>query len=85
MYSLEIGKKCHKDIKKHSKKNRPMEEALGKAVEKILENPEQFKPLRAPLQNMRRMHVLGSYVLIYEIKGDVVRLLRFAHHDEAYR
>ena len=62
-----------------------MEEALTKTIEKILENPEYFKSLKAPLQNMRRVHVLGSYVLIYEINGDVVRLLRFAHHDEAYK
>ena len=62
-----------------------LEIALGKAINKVLTNPEHFKPLRFPLQNTRRVHVLGPFVLVYEIKGNSVRLLRFAHHDEAYK
>ncbi|MBI4162181.1 MAG: type II toxin-antitoxin system mRNA interferase toxin, RelE/StbE family [Candidatus Aenigmarchaeota archaeon] len=85
MYSLEISETCEKDIKRLIKNNMPLKDALGKAINKILLSPEHFKPLKAPLQNMRRVHVLSSFVLIYEIKGETVRLLRFAHHDEAYR
>ena len=85
LYELEISEKCQQDVKKHAKKNKPLEDALTKAISKIAENPEQFKPLRAPLQNMRRVHVLGSFVLVYEVRGNIVRLLRFAHHDEAYK
>lgn len=62
-----------------------MEVVLEKAIKKVLTNPEHFKPLRRPLENTRRVHVLGSFVLVYEVKGDVVRLLRFVHHDEAYK
>ena len=85
MYELEKGDKFNKDIKNLLKKNKTLEYALRKAIEKILLNPEHFKPLKAPLQNTRRVHVLGSFVLVYEIKGNVVRLLRFAHHDEVYK
>ena len=85
MYELEKGEKFGKDIKNLLKKNKALEDALRKAIEKILLNPEHFKPLKAPLQNTRRVHVLGSFVLVYEVKGNVVRLLRFAHHDEVYK
>jgi mRNA-degrading endonuclease RelE of RelBE toxin-antitoxin system len=55
-------------------------------VDQILEDPYRFKPLRAPLQNQRSVHVMGCFVLVYEIveTGKTVRLLRFRHHDEAY-
>ena len=85
LYSLEIGDQCQKDIKRLIRKNKTLEIALEKAIKKVLDNPEHFKPLRWPLENTRRVHVLGSFVLVYEIKGNVVRLLRFVHHDEAYK
>lgn len=82
---LEIGERCQKDIKQLVKKNKPLKIALEKSINKILENPGHFKPMRKPLQNTRRFHVLGSFVLVYEIKGNVVRLLRFDHHDNVYK
>ena len=85
MYELEKGEGFEKDVKNPLKKNKPLEDAMKKAIERILLNPEHFKPLKAPLQNTRRVYVLGSFVLVYEVKGNVVRLLRFAHHDEAYK
>lgn len=85
MYELEKGEKFEKDIKRLLKKNKPLENALKKSIERILLNPEHFKPMKAPLQNTRRVHVLGSFVLVYDIKGNAIRLLRFAHHDEVYK
>ena len=85
MYELKKGEKFEKDIKKLLKKNKTLEDALRKSIERILLNPDHFKPLRAPLQNTRRVHVLGSFVLVYKVKGNVVKLLRFAHHDEVYK
>jgi YafQ family addiction module toxin component len=84
-YSLEYDEKCISQINDLIKKNKTLENALRKAINKIMENPEHFKPLHYPLQGMRRVHVLGSFVLVYEIKGNVVRLLRFKHHDYAYK
>ncbi len=85
MYELEISKQCEKDIRNLTKKNKALEIALEKAIKRILADPEHFKPLRWPLQNTRRVHVFGSFVLVYEIKGITIRLLRFAHHDEVYK
>ena len=85
LYELEKSERFEKDIKILLKKNKPLKEALKKSIGRILINPEHFKPLKAPLQNTRRVHVLGSFILVYEVKGHAVRLLRFAHHDEAYK
>jgi len=85
LYSLEISEQCQKDIRRFTKKNKTLEIVLKKSIEKVLSNPEHFKPLKWPMHNTRRVHVLGSFVLVYEIKGTSVRLLRFAHHDEVYK
>ncbi|RLG18639.1 type II toxin-antitoxin system RelE/ParE family toxin [Candidatus Micrarchaeota archaeon] len=86
MYSLEVERSCEAVIRKRCKKNKVLREALEKKIKQVLVNPHAFKPLRAPLENTWRVHILGSFVLIYDIdeKRKVVRLLKFAHHDEAY-
>ncbi len=85
MYELEIEGSCEASVRKKCKKDVVLQEALSKKIKQILANPHVFKPLRAPLANTRGVHV-GSFVLIYDVdeRRKVVRLLKFAHHDEAY-
>ena len=87
IYFLDYDERCKEEIKKYIKKNKTLEYALEKAINKILENPEHFKTLNYPLQGARRVHVLGSFVLIYVInKNDnAIKLVRFEHHDNAYK
>ena len=53
----------------------------------ILAEPHRYKPLRKPLQNKRRVHIGGSYVLVYEVNEGkkVVTLMDFDHHDNIYK
>jgi YafQ family addiction module toxin component len=83
-YRLEIKPSCQKSITKACHKNLPLRRALEKKIRAIQENPEQYKPLRKDLAGQRRVHILKSFVLRYEISSDVVTLLSFSHHDEAY-
>ncbi len=64
-----------------------MIELIYRKVKDILDDPYRFKPLRKPLQNKRRVHVGGAFVLIYEINEEerVVTLLEFDHHDNIYK
>ena len=86
MYNLEIESEVIKIFKKLEKKDCKQLGDVNKKIKQILENPKQFKPLKSPLEGLRRVHV-GSFVLIYEIieKSMIVRILKFKHHDEAYR
>lgn len=85
-YSLEVLPSCKKEIDSLCNKNNVLREALHKKIKQVLENPQHFKPLRKPLQNKRRAHVLKSFVLIYELneKEKIVTLTGFSHHDDAY-
>ena len=60
-------------------------EAINKKIEQILTDPHQFKPLRHPLEGLRRVHI-GSFVLIYRIieNSQTIQIIKYAHHDEAY-
>ena len=86
MYTLERSNEAADAIRKLCTKNKTLGVALDKKIAQILERPQRFKPLRAPLQNQRRVHILKSFVLTYEISENskTVRLIKFAHHDSAY-
>jgi len=85
-YNLEYSESCKTDIRKLCHRNSVLENALRKKINQILEMPQHFKPLRAPLQNRRRVHIMNCFVLIYEVIEETksVRLLKFSHHDDAY-
>jgi YafQ family addiction module toxin component len=87
MYKLAIKENLDKKFKKLKKKDRELLVLIDKKVREILDNPYRFKPLRKPLQNKRRVHVGGSFVLIYEINKDekIITLLDLDHHDNIYK
>ena len=86
VWTLEVSPEFEHDYRKLCSRNAVFRAAVDKKVAQILGHPLHFKPLRAPLQGVRRVHVGGSFVLLFEpdLKREVVRFLRLAHHDEAY-
>ena len=86
MYSLEVVEKVDRIFKKLRKKDLSQFEALCGKISDILENPQQFKPLKGPMQHMRRVHI-GSFVLVYDINEvrKVVTIRRYEHHDNVYK
>ena len=86
MYNLEVKEGVDKVFFKLAKKDRVSFEYINKKIQEIRDNPYHFKPLRAPMQNYRRVHI-GNFVLIYSINEltKTVIIERYKHHDEAYR
>ena len=86
MYSLEVVEKVDKIFKKLRKKDLAQFEALSRKVNEVLENPQQYKPLKSPMSHMHRVHV-GSFVLVYEINEarKAVTIRRYEHHDSVYK
>jgi mRNA-degrading endonuclease RelE of RelBE toxin-antitoxin system len=76
----------YKDSLKRIKRSKPdLLVPLEAGVIKILRSPELGKPMRNALRNRRRIHIAGSFVLLYEIMGAEIRLLDFDHHDKIYK
>ena len=86
MYQLAIKEGLDKKFKKLQQKNKELLRLINRKVQDILVDPHRFRPLRKPLQNKRRVHVGGVFVLVYEVdEGEkLVTLLDFDHHDNIY-
>ena len=87
MYKLAVKESLDKKFKNIQRKDKEMLRLINRKVSDILEDPYRFKPLRKPLQNKRRVHIGGSFVLVYEINeaDKIVTLLDFDHHDHIYK
>jgi len=87
VYRLAVKEKLDKKFVKLQKKDKEMLRLIERKVQDILKDPYRFKPLRKPLQNKRRVHIGGSFVLIYEVDEEdkIVTLFDFDHHDNVYK
>ncbi|MBU0662537.1 type II toxin-antitoxin system mRNA interferase toxin, RelE/StbE family [Candidatus Micrarchaeota archaeon] len=86
-YSLERKPHLDRVFTKLAKKDPAQLRAIHNKVKQIIENPHRFKPLGAKMKNMRRVHILKSFVLVYEIHESekIVELWDYDHHDRIYR
>jgi len=82
-YSIEFSSTFEKSMKKLKKKDKVMYYQIQKKLIDLVENPDHFKPLRNILAGYRRIH-FGSFILIYKIDGDIIRIISLDHHDKSY-
>ena len=82
-----VSDDCEKSIDKLCKKNPVLRKALEKKMSEILENPQHYKPLKYDFAGERRVHIMKSFVLKFEIneQNKKVIFFFFGHHDEAYK
>ena len=83
VYTIEFSAEFEKSIKKLKKKDKTAFEQIQKKLIEIVENPEHYKPLKNVLAGYRRLH-FGSFVLIYTIEGNIIKIISLDHHDKAY-
>lgn len=82
-YTERYTKPFLKDIKV-IKEDKVLLSRLNKKIDQILENPEHYPVKRYNLRGKRSTHV-GSYVILFEIVGEIIIFYRFRHHDHVYR
>ena len=71
-------------LKRLERKKPDLFRELHQQIKKVVRKPMLGKPLGNVLRNYRRIHV-GSFVLVYDIAGEVIRLHDFDHHDRIYK
>lgn len=86
MFEIKISKQLDKKFEKIGKKNRYLLSIIDKKISQILNNPYHFKPLKANLKGIRRVHINNHFVLTYDIdeKKKIIKLLDYEHHDKVY-
>ena len=70
-------------LKKLKRKDKPLFQRLIKKIKELKQHPEHYKPLRNVLKGTRRAH-LGPFVIIFEIKENIITIHYVKHHDKAY-
>lgn len=84
-YALSLGAGFNAVLKRLKRRDPAMLKRLDSGVTKILREPMLGKPLGNILRNYRRIHIAGSFVLLYELHEREVRLIDFDHHDRIYK
>jgi len=82
-YVVEFSDEFEQSIKKLKKRDKVLFEQIQKKLLEIMRDPEHYKPLRNVLAGFRRLH-FGSFVVIYRIEGNTIRVISLDHHDKAY-
>ena len=87
MYSLSIKPELDKKLSKVYKRNRKQYEIVMKKIQEILQNPQHYKNLRAPLQYLKEVHIDTHFVLTFSVNESekVVTLEDFDHHDKIFK
>jgi mRNA-degrading endonuclease RelE of RelBE toxin-antitoxin system len=70
-------------MKKLKKKDKVLFDQIQRKLIDLVKNPDHYKPLKNVFVGYRRIY-FGSFVLIFKIEGDVVRIISLDHHDSSY-
>ena len=82
-YKIRFTPFFEKHLKKLKKKDKNLFDRLTKKLKEIRQNPEHYKPLRNVLKGNRRTH-LDPFIIIFDVKEDLITLHYVKHHDKAY-
>jgi len=82
-YKIRFTPFFEKQLKKLKRKDKNLFDRLTKKLKEIRRNPEHYKPLRNILKGNRRAH-LDPFIIIFDVKKDLITVHYVKHHDEAY-
>jgi YafQ family addiction module toxin component len=87
MYTLDISPELDKKLHKLIKKNKKQYEIILRKAEEILQNPQHYKNLRAPLQHWKRVHIDKHFVLTFSVDENSQRIILedYDHHNNIYK
>lgn len=85
MYPVEFSKELERKLEKLQHRDKKRFEITLDKIREIKENPEHYKPLRHDLSGLRRVHVGGSFVLVFGIVENKIIFLDLDHHDIIYK
>ena len=86
-FEYEISEGLEKILNKLIKKDKTLAIAVNKKIKQIINldiiSINHFKNLKVPMNRLKRVHV-GSFILTFQIKNQIIFFEDFVHHDKAY-
>jgi len=85
-FRLVFAQQFQKNLKRLTKKNSVLREAVLKKIKDIDSNPAIGEHLSRNLAGKQSVHVMNHWVIIYEvfINENRIEFQNFDHHDYAY-
>ncbi len=86
-YSIEFSPELDRIMKKLERKNKQQFGQIVRKIEEVIQNPQHYKNLRAPLQHWKRVHIDSHFVLTFSVdeKNKRVTFKDFQHHEKIYK
>ena len=86
MYFLKIRSELDSKFEKLAKKNKKQLEIILNKADEIVKDPHRYKNLRAPMNDLKRVHIDKHFVLVFSIdeEAKTVTLEDYDHHDNIY-
>jgi YafQ family addiction module toxin component len=87
MHKFAVEEGLKKTLSKLLKKDKVTYEILMKKIEEIISSDiTHYKNLRSPLQEYKRLHIRGPFILTFKYveSEDKIYFYDFDHHDDIY-
>lgn len=87
MYSFGVKDGLDKKLTKLGKKNPKQLEIIYKKIKEVIQNPQHYKNLKAPLQHLKRVHIDKSFILVFSVNEQEKKVTfeELDHHDKIYK
>ena len=91
MFKLTSSKLFDKKFKLLLKKDKVLAKAVKNKIKEILSQDnntiDTYKNLKRPLQDFKRIHITGQYVLLFKVfkKENIILVNDILHRDVAYK
>lgn len=91
MFNFNLSDELQLIIKKLAKKDKKKVEIINKKIKEIINSDKNsinhYKNLRYDLKDYKRVHIDGSFVLVFkvDISNNFILFADFDHHDNVYK
>jgi len=89
MFSYDISDVLKAKLEKLAKKDRILAQIFYKKVQEIIHRDKKtinaYKNLKSPLNEYKRIHLTGNYILLFAVKENHLVFVDIRHWDDAYK
>lgn len=88
MFKYDIHDTLKTKLDKIAKKDKVLASIFYKKVQEIISRDEKtinaYKNLRSPLNEYKRIHLTGNYILLFAVKGNRILFVDIRHWDDVF-
>ena len=88
MFTYDISDILRAKLEKLSRKDKILAQICYKKIQEIINRDEKtinaYKNLRSPLNEYKRIHLTGNYILLFAVKGNQILFVDIKHWDDVF-